>query len=179
MPEQRSMAEFYNMVCCTAGTTLTFRLNWGGGAQRVAFSDEFSIFVGDLSPSVSDEQLMATFKSRYASVSGAKVVMDPRTCRSRCYGFVRFSKFEEQQSALNEMSGAQCSGRPMRISEATPRKCAPEHQAAVPTISRQNGTQTIAEHPGSEDNSTVFVGGLKASVTENDLYNLFRTKGTV
>ncbi|CAI7861997.1 unnamed protein product [Closterium sp. NIES-54] len=89
---------------------------------RPADGQEFSIFVGDLAPDVNDYLLCETFRCRYGSVRGAKVVVDNVSGRTKGYGFVRFSSEEERDRALHEMNGQMCSSRPMRISVATPKK---------------------------------------------------------
>lgn len=101
-----------------------FRLNWASfsaGERRDETSD-FTIFVGDLAADVTDYMLQETFRGRYPSVKGAKVVIDRLTGRSKGYGFVRFSDESEQLRAMSEMNGAFCSTRPMRIGPATNKK---------------------------------------------------------
>ncbi|KAK8952081.1 Polyadenylate-binding protein RBP47 [Platanthera zijinensis] len=102
-----------------------FRLNWASfsmGDRRSDFASDYSIFVGDLAPDVSDTMLQEIFASKYPSVKGAKVVIDANTGRSKGYGFVRFGNDDERTDAMTEMNGAYCSSRPMRIGAATPRK---------------------------------------------------------
>ncbi|CAA7025880.1 unnamed protein product [Microthlaspi erraticum] len=99
----------------------TFRLNWaqsGAGERRQAAGPEYTIFVGNLAPEVSDYVLTQTFKSVYPSVKGAKVVTDRTTGRSKGYGFVRFWDEGEQMRAMTEMIGQYCWTRPMRIAPA-------------------------------------------------------------
>lgn len=102
-----------------------FKLNWasGGGLsdKKEYEGPEYSIFVGDLGPDVTDHLLLTTFQSRYPSCRSAKVVTDPVTGLSRGYGFVRFSDEQEQQRSMVEMQGQFCGSRPMRISVATPK----------------------------------------------------------
>ncbi|KAJ2760942.1 hypothetical protein IWQ56_005368, partial [Coemansia nantahalensis] len=75
-------------------------------AQAVATeAPEFSLFVGDLAPEVTDIQLVHEFRCRYASVRAAKVVTDAATLQPRGYGFVRFSDEVDHQRALVEMQG--------------------------------------------------------------------------
>ena len=105
-------------------TEQTFRLNWasfGMGERRMEGSD-LSIFVGDLASDVTDYILQETFRVRYPSVRGAKVVFDVSTGRSKGYGFVRFGDESERSRAMTEMNGVYCSSRPMRINIATPKK---------------------------------------------------------
>ena len=73
-------------------------------------------------PEVNDFALQETFVARYASVRNARVVTDPRTGRSKGFGFVRFADERERDAALVEMHGTPCGSRAMRLSLALPRK---------------------------------------------------------
>uniref|UniRef100_A0A0D2ZU56 RRM domain-containing protein n=1 Tax=Brassica oleracea var. oleracea TaxID=109376 RepID=A0A0D2ZU56_BRAOL len=77
-----------------------FRLNWAsfstGEKRAVENGPELSIFVGDLSPDVTDTLLQELFVERYPSVKSAKVVIDSNTDRSKGYGFVRFGDESER-----------------------------------------------------------------------------------
>lgn len=77
-------------------------------------ANDFRIFVGDLSREVGDALLARTFES-YKSVSLARVVRDHRTSKSKGYGFISFSDWEEGQRALKEMNGKYCGNRPMML----------------------------------------------------------------
>jgi len=84
--------------------------------------EEYSIFVGDLTDDVDDYDLYKTFKDRYPSTRGAKVVLESNG-ESRGFGFVRFSNTFEQTSALREMQFFQgLGGRPIRVSSAMPKR---------------------------------------------------------
>ena len=61
--------------------------------------EEYSIFVGDLTEDVDDYDLYKTFKDRYPSTKGAKVVLESNG-ESRGFGFVRFSNTIDQAAAL-------------------------------------------------------------------------------
>ncbi|KAL1915152.1 uncharacterized protein VTP21DRAFT_7633 [Calcarisporiella thermophila] len=108
-----------------AGTDRTFKLNWatGGGLndRKDERPPEYSIFVGDLDPMVTDQVLLVMFQTRYHSCKSAKIMTDPITNQSRGYGFVRFSDEAERNRALVEMHGVFCGQRPMRISMALPK----------------------------------------------------------
>ena len=91
-------------------------------SKETAAVTEHSAFVGDLPPEVNDFALQETFAVRYKSVRNARVVTDPRTGRSKGFGFVRFSDEAERDAALREMHGAKCGSRLMRLSLAVPRK---------------------------------------------------------
>eukprot|EP00252_Welwitschia_mirabilis_P000768 TRINITY_DN10736_c0_g1_i1.p1 TRINITY_DN10736_c0_g1~~TRINITY_DN10736_c0_g1_i1.p1 ORF type:complete len:423 (-),score=86.34 TRINITY_DN10736_c0_g1_i1:366-1634(-) len=164
------------------GTELFFRLNWasfGLGERRLLGAQEHSIFVGDLSPDVTDYMLLETFRARYPSVRGAKVVTDALTGRSKGYGFVKFADENERNRSMTEMNGAYCSSRPMRISAATPRKSTAIQQQYVAKDLYAASYQAAgyAAPPDDINNTTIFIGGLEPSITENDLRQIFEQFG--
>ncbi|KAH1208607.1 hypothetical protein AAZX31_15G102600 [Glycine max] len=110
----------------------SFRLNWAtfsaGERSRQDDSPDYTIFVGDLAADVTDYLLQETFRARYNSVKGAKVVIDRLTGRTKGYGFVRFSEESEQMRAMTEMQGVLCSTRPMRIGPASNKTPATQSQ---------------------------------------------------
>lgn len=113
-----------------------FRLNWASfsGGDKRDDTPDFTIFVGDLAADVTDYQLQETFRVRYPSVKGAKVVIDRLTGRTKGYGFVRFGDESEQVRAMTEMNGAFCSTRPMRIGLATNKKAVAGQQYTKGTL---------------------------------------------
>ncbi|OIW00060.1 hypothetical protein TanjilG_26397 [Lupinus angustifolius] len=99
-----------------------FRMNWASfsaGERRHDDSPDYSIFVGDLAADVTDYHLQETFRARYSSVKGAKVVIDRLTGRTKGYGFVKFGDESEQIRAMTEMQGVLCSTRAMRVGPAS------------------------------------------------------------
>ncbi|KAH7440855.1 hypothetical protein KP509_03G014200 [Ceratopteris richardii] len=164
-------------------TDQVFRLNWasfGMGERRMEGSD-LSIFVGDLASDVTDQLLQETFKSRYPSVRGARVVTDTFTGRSKGYGFVRFGDDTERANAMTEMNGVYCSSRPMRISVATPKKALNQQQQYNSKVSFPHQGYGIAAQDFSSENdpnnTTVFVGGLDSNVKDQELRTIFGQYG--
>ncbi|KAG7193227.1 RRM protein [Scheffersomyces spartinae] len=102
-----------------------FRLNWASGATLnapIIQSPEYSLFVGDLSASTTEAHLLAFFQKHYPkSIKTVRVMTDPTTGKSRCFGFVRFTNENERQQALIEMNGVWLGGRPIRVALASPR----------------------------------------------------------
>ncbi|KAK9706433.1 hypothetical protein RND81_07G124100 [Saponaria officinalis] len=146
-----------------------FRLNWasyGSGEKRADEGAEHTIFVGDLSPDVTDYALQEAFRAHYPSVKGAKVVMDKLTGRAKGYGFVRFSDESEQLRAMTEMNGVMCSGRAMRIGAAASKKT---------NASYQNSQG--AQNDSDPTNTTIFVGNLDSNVTDEHLRQTFSQYG--
>nr|KYP50486.1 Nucleolysin TIA-1 isoform p40 [Cajanus cajan] len=78
----------------------------------------YSIFVGDLSPEVTDATLFACF-SVYPTCSDARVMWDQKTGRSRGFGFVSFRNQQDAQSAINDLTGKWLGSRQIRCNWAT------------------------------------------------------------
>ncbi|XP_076806945.1 tRNA selenocysteine 1-associated protein 1-like isoform X1 [Clavelina lepadiformis] len=98
-----------------------FRLNRSQAGKLWDIGPSYSVFVGDLDPSVTDDKLEDFFLSKFRSVKGAKIVYEEGGV-SRGYGFVRFSSEVEQKRALVEMQGARGLGsKAIRVSVATPK----------------------------------------------------------
>ncbi|KAI6690549.1 hypothetical protein NL676_027377 [Syzygium grande] len=153
-----------------------FRLNWatlGPGERRQDEGPDYTIFVGDLAADVTDHTLQETFRAHYQSVKGAKIVIDRTTGRSKGYGFVRFADETEQSRAMTEMNGMYCSSRPMRIGPAANKKPVATQQYQSASYQNSQGNQ------GENDpnNTTIFVGGLDPSVSDDLLRQVFSQYG--
>ncbi|KAG6487789.1 hypothetical protein ZIOFF_056396 [Zingiber officinale] len=160
----------------------TFRLNWatcGAGERRGDDGVDYTIFVGDLAADVTDYLLQETFKNRYPSVKGAKIVTDKLTGRSKGFGFVRFGDPNEQSSALSDMNGVYCSTRPMRIGPAANKKNLGSQQYSA---DGSNQNFQGVESDNDPNNTTVgvfiiFVGGLDPNITDDLLRQAFSVYG--
>jgi len=83
---------------------------------------EYSIWVTDLPPGCSDQQLRRVFSTRFDSVCVAKVQTDGSHGK-KPYGFVRFTSQEEQRDALIHMNGFRGMGeKPIKVSMAIPKQ---------------------------------------------------------
>lgn len=155
-------------------TEQAFRLNWatlGAGQRRQDDSPDYTIFVGDLAADVTDVMLQDAFRTHYTSIKGAKVITDHTTGRSKGYGFVRFGDEGEQQRAMTEMNGVVLSTRPMRIGPAANKKPAGVQQK----VPYQNAQGNAGE--SDPNNTTIFVGGLDPSVSDDQLRQVFSPYG--
>jgi len=106
-----------------------FRLNRsefgrGGSGAEV----EYSMYVKDLSPDVTDQQLLEFFQTKYSSVRAANIVKDAMG-NSRGFGFVRFFNEEQNSRALRQMNGVQGLGqKPIRVNVASKTTKKPKRQ---------------------------------------------------
>lgn len=77
------------------------------------------LFVGNLSFSISDQNLGDTF-SECGTVTSAKVIIDRDSGRSKGFGFVEMSSDSEAQAAIERFNGAEDNGRAMTVNIAKP-----------------------------------------------------------
>uniref|UniRef100_A0A0D9X1G7 RRM domain-containing protein n=1 Tax=Leersia perrieri TaxID=77586 RepID=A0A0D9X1G7_9ORYZ len=161
------------------------RVNWAyASGQREDTTDHFNIFVGDLSPEVTDSALFAFF-SGYSSCSDARVMWDQKTGRSRGYGFVSFRNQQDAQSAINDLNGQWLGSRQIRCNWATKGASSGEQTSDSKNVADLTSNLTedgkeIANEDAPENNPqyrTVYVGNLAHEVTQDVLHRLFHALG--
>ncbi|XP_058743753.1 oligouridylate-binding protein 1B-like [Vicia villosa] len=164
------------------------KVNWAyASGQREDTSGHYNIFVGDLSPEVTDATLFACF-SVYQSCSDARVMWDQKTGRSRGFGFVSFRSQQDAQSAINDLTGKWLGSRQIRCNWATKgaggieEKQTPENKTVVELTngSSEDGKETPINNDAPENNpqyTTVYVGNLGSEATQLDLHRHFYTLG--
>ncbi|PIA27599.1 hypothetical protein AQUCO_07600045v1 [Aquilegia coerulea] len=160
------------------------KVNWAyASGQREDTSGHFNIFVGDLSPEVTDATLFACF-SVFPTCSDARVMWDQKTGRSRGFGFVSFRSQQEAQSAINDLTGKWLGSRQIRCNWATKGAASNDdnqNSDSKSVVELTSGTsedgQDVASNDAPENNSqftTVYVGNL---APELDLHRLFHILG--
>ncbi|KAL2456449.1 Oligouridylate-binding protein 1C [Abeliophyllum distichum] len=163
------------------------KVNWAyASAQREDTSSHFNIFVGDLSPEVTDATLYACF-SVYPSCSDARVMWDQKTGRSRGFGFVSFRNQQDAQSAINDLNGKWLGSRQIRCNWATKGAIGGDDQHNSDSkniVELTNGTSEDGQEKRNEDApennpqyTTVYVGNLAPEVTSLDLHRHFHALG--
>lgn len=177
------------------GTSRTFKLNWASGSTqgedrytRPASGKppvtEYSIFVGDLGPDITEPVLFARFNKEYpGSVRQVKIMMDLATKASKGFGFVRFNNVEAQQGALRDMNGVVVGNRAIRVglangSNETPVTARKGEVQPVytPPLAQQQPALTPFTDP---NNSVITVTGITSSISRNDLVSYFITFGHI
>ncbi|EWM21822.1 rna-binding musashi 2-like protein, partial [Nannochloropsis gaditana] len=96
------------------------RAIWGGtgaGPQR-QFQDIKKVFVGGLSPDVTEEAFRAYF-DKFGEITDAVVMMDRTTGRSRGFGFVTYAEEAAMKKVLSQQHDME--GRPMDVKRAEPK----------------------------------------------------------
>ncbi|KAK4483702.1 hypothetical protein RD792_010904 [Penstemon davidsonii] len=163
------------------------KVNWAyASAQREDTSGHFNVFVGDLSPEVTDATLFACF-SVYPACSDARVMWDQKTGRSRGFGFVSFRSQQDAQSAINDLNGKWLGSRQIRCNWATKGAGLGDEQQSSDSkivVELTNGTSEDGQERSNEDApennpqyTTVYVGNLAPEVTSVDLHRHFHALG--
>jgi RNA recognition motif-containing protein len=83
------------------------------------------IYAGNLSYSVSDEDLRAAF-AQFGTVDSADVIMDRASGRSKGFGFVEMSELTEAKAAIDGLNGKDLDGRNLNVNEARPKTDRPQ-----------------------------------------------------
>lgn len=79
-----------------------------------------NIFVGNLSPKTTDDDLRQAFEA-FGQVDTANVIKDKFSGESRGFGFVEMPSKDEAQNAIDQMNGKDLLGSPINVNEARPR----------------------------------------------------------
>ncbi|HVT89592.1 MAG TPA: RNA-binding protein [Tepidisphaeraceae bacterium] len=82
------------------------------------------LYVGNLSYSVDSSALQEMFAA-HGSVTGAEVISDRMTGRSKGFGFVEMGTDEEAAKAIAALNGQENNGRALTVNEAKPREDRP------------------------------------------------------
>lgn len=79
----------------------------------MTIDDESSVYVGGLPYNVNDDSLRDLF-AIYGSIVAVKIIND-RSTRGKCYGFVTFTNPRSAIDAINDMDGRTINGRVVRV----------------------------------------------------------------
>lgn len=80
-----------------------------------------SIYIGNLSYDVSDEDLKEVFAD-YGTVKRVNVPTDRETGRPRGFAFVELTSDDDEQKAIEALDGAEWMGRDLKVNKARPRE---------------------------------------------------------
>jgi len=133
--------------------------------SQESLPDSCKLFIGGLSGKTTAEMLREYF-SQYGMISECTVMKDPITRRSRGFGFVTFSDPDSVQNVLS--SGP----HQLDSKSVDPKPAVPKQSGAlIPT----NPTKPPSNHHSRK----LFVGGLSAATTLEDVKHYFEQYGKV
>jgi len=97
------------------------------------------VYVGNISHDTTAETLRSAFETGDRKVAKVALVTNPRTGRSRGFGFVEMETEEAAADAIRELNGTTLDGRPLQVKEGKER---PEFQIrADPDLLRRGGNR--------------------------------------
>jgi len=134
---------------------------------------DVSIYVSGFLESVTTEELRKRFET-YGNILDCKILMDPKTGKSRGCGFVRFEKRSEGQDAIGGLKDAVLTGfceKPLTVRVALPHTKQQDHH--------HRPQQRQHTKPSAEPCKALFVYGLPGSITEEKLQNIFKPFGSL
>lgn len=80
-----------------------------------------NIYVGNLAPDVTEEDLKTLF-SQHGQVKEVKIIRDMYSQESRGFGFVEMPAQAEGQNAIKELNMQNLKGKNIAVNEARPKK---------------------------------------------------------
>ena len=78
------------------------------------------IYVGNLSPEVTEEELRKEFMA-FGRVKSVVIIKDRDSGRPRGFGFVNMPTKSESQAAISSLNGKTLKGKTLTVNEARPR----------------------------------------------------------
>ncbi|RMB91029.1 hypothetical protein DUI87_32627 [Hirundo rustica rustica] len=173
------------------------KVNWATtpSSQKKDTSNHFHVFVGDLSPEITTEDIKAAF-APFGRISDARVVKDMATGKSKGYGFVSFfNKWGEDSLSVYKSTeiaqfqkdlgrrerhpadgGTVARGRQIRTNWATRKPPAPK--STYETNTKQLSYDEVVTQ-SSPSNCTVYCGGVTSGLTEQLMRQTFSPFGQI
>ena len=130
-----------------------------------------NLFVGNLSWNIDDEWLYREFEE-FGELTGARVISDRESGRSKGFGYVEFANSADAAKALKAKKGALIDGREANVDFSTPRDN---------TAPRERANQRAQNYGDSKnpESDTLFVGNISFEANEDMLGEAFGAHGTV
>ncbi|MBQ1276471.1 MAG: hypothetical protein IIY15_04620 [Flavobacteriales bacterium] len=104
------------------------------------------IFVARLSQSTTSESLQMLLE-QWGEVTSSKVIMDPQTGRSKCYGFVEMSDDEKAAQAIAELEGVEYEGSVITLKESVPHEEYKKTHPSTPAPQKQFRPRQVNYRP--------------------------------
>lgn len=169
---------------------------------RLDESAAYCLFVGNLSPDVSDDQLLTAFQ-QFGSCVSAKCAKDPHSNKTQGFAFVSFQQRPHAAAAMSAMNGQVLNNRPLRVEWAKgktnaatraaalglPDVALPASAPAPNALDDENQTPPAAEKPllsfdtiaaqTSPNNITAYVAGLSVTTSEDKIRDRFARYGEI
>lgn len=151
------------------------KVNWATRpAGKRDTSNHHHIFVGDLAPETTSEDLKSYF-SKIGEVSDARVMRDLQNNKSKGYGFVSFVNYQDAQDIVEKKAVLPDAlhGRQVRCNWAA------RKGGQQPTTNVQRLDYNVILNQASTNNCTVYLGGCMSGLTEQLMREAFTGFGNI
>ncbi|CAM4543524.1 hypothetical protein R3I94_002932 [Phoxinus phoxinus] len=154
------------------------KVNWASmpSSQKKDTSNHFHVFVGDLSPEISTDDVRAAF-APFGKISDARVVKDLATGKSKGYGFISFINKWDAESAIQQMNGQWLGGRQIRTNWATRKPSAPKPNNEASSSKHLSYEEVLNQ--SSPSNCTVYCGGIATGLSDQLMRQTFSPFGQI
>lgn len=102
----------------------TFRLSWAASTSLNAPSiqtPEYSMFIGDITETTTETDLMIFFQKYFKSINSVRIMTDPLSGQSRCFGFIRFGNLKDREDCIEQFNNQEVCGAVVRCALAAAR----------------------------------------------------------
>lgn len=102
----------------------TFRLSWAASTSLNAPSihtPEYSMFIGDITATTTETDLMIFFQKYFKSINSVRIMTDPLSGQSRCFGFIRFGNLKDREDCIEKYNNQEVCGAVVRCALAAAR----------------------------------------------------------
>lgn len=198
-PGQREVANaIQKNLMVVPGTNRHFKLNYAAGGRSgpnasnprnelgqrssVYPQNEWSVFVGELATSVTEQILYSHFSKEYpGAVRLVRIMTEYPSRVSKGYGFVRFNNEESQQHALQHMNGSVMAGRVIRVGQAAKNDTGDRKavESSVPETVKLNQYHPPLGPFTDPNNTVIKVKGVTPSITRDELLGHFLPFGHI
>ncbi|XP_071498691.1 tRNA selenocysteine 1-associated protein 1-like [Diadema antillarum] len=142
------------------------------GSTPSPYGREYSVYVGNLSTSTTDEELLSVFR-HYKSIKEAKIVRDDNQ-KSKGFGFVRFYTEMDQEAAILQMNGAVGPlGVTLKVDKAMPKREIREYGAGTASLSSGSTAAVGAQQQGYPGQYPYQQGTEPYGQTHGQQYNQY------
>lgn len=148
----------------------TFRLSWAASTSLNAPSiqtPEYSMFIGDISKSTTETELMIFFQKSFKSINSVRIMTDPLSGQSRCFGFIRFGNIKDRDDCIVEYHNKEVCGTIVRCALAAARNNSNKTSSITLAMKTQVRTQiTTSAQEVIKAEPAMIAGDPINSITE-------------
>lgn len=146
--------------------------------QKRDLSNDYHIFVGDLSPEIAASDLAKAFQD-CGKITSVRIMKDNNTGKSKGFAFVSFQNKTDAEKAIEDMNGQFIGHRQIRTNWASRRGPGDEGPGGARGQGMRQISYSEALTSSTNTNTTVYFGNLPENVTDTELKELVGEYGNI